>query len=225
MKLLLTALLGATGLFNAATAVAAPVTVEYTGKFGYICRYTDVECINLDTTDAPGFAVNVGDTVTGRFTYDTALQLSPGSPNGPRAVGWAFHGFSQSLTFANGFTQAFNAPSSLRYETSAETTSYLNVLNQEAEFGNGPAIGALFQGPFGSGADQPYRLPAASAWQDYSTVYSEFGFSDFGVVYGDVGINGYITAFRVVAVPEPSTYAMLLVGAAAVLWRRRQAAR
>jgi fibronectin-binding autotransporter adhesin len=156
------------------------------------------------TDTVGGTATTLNGTGTlGALTLNTGGTITPGT--GSPSTGTMN---ASSLTFNNGGTLAFNL------SASSSTSALLSL------------TGAFTKGTAGT---FDISLTGGEAGQDYdlvnfgSTTFANTDFTEVGSVSGSFQIVGNDLDFDVAAVPEPSTWALMLGGVALlVVYHRRQ---
>lgn len=180
---------------------AKPVTVEYTAQVKWMSDAWGF----ISSSNAPGYNVSVGETVTGTFSYDTDTQME----NWGSSFYYLYDNFSQSFKFANGdrislngtYVQMYEVPETQRIHAEAVDSAAVNYhLRVDVE-------------RFGEDINSHGYLPEPELWSQFNgNNYIEMWYHLPGTtIHMDVGAD--ITSFRVLtAVPEPSTYLMLGAG-------------
>ncbi len=191
-------------------AQAAVVTVEYTATIDLIHRESFSEGIfdAVESSDWPGYTISVGETVTGRFSYDDTSGIVDG------------HGVTSAN--ATSYTQIFNGCGSSLDRGSSGELGHGGLVSR---FGNHPYASVSFFFP--AGHLSPGVLPTANDWS--LAAVDSYPSNNFQMLFviapqKELHVGGNKVSFNVVsAVPEPATYAMLFAGLAvtAVASRRR----
>jgi PEP-CTERM motif len=220
----------AAGLALGSTAGAAQYTLHYTARIDTIGDGGFPEQFFSSAT-ANGNLVSIGDTVSGRFTFDS--ETPPVLLNDFGTLVQAQYGYDAATTSFVKFDKT-------GYSQSAATgSSFIGVTdNREASYGPDMVsfIGHTYSyAPvFSSAVSLFFTAPSADALNDTAlppALLDSFD-GEFRYVYGSFTDTGYqslvfrgdITSVSLVSsVPEPGTYAMLLAGLGLLAWRRRAA--
>ncbi|GGB84839.1 PEP-CTERM sorting domain-containing protein [Pseudoduganella buxea] len=194
-------------------AQAAVVTVEYNATIDFIHRESFSEGIfdAVESSDWPGYTISVGETVTGRFSYDD----TSGSVDG--------HGITSAN--AASYTQIFNGSGTiLDRGSSGELTVFQGYGGLVSRFGNHPYASVSFFFP--AGHLSPGVLPTANDWS--LAAVDSYPSNNFLMLFviapqKELHVGGNKVSFNVVsAVPEPATYAMLFAGLAVTVVASRR---
>lgn len=188
----------------------------------------------VQTTQVPGVTISVGDTVTGRISYDSHMRLWDEYHD----IDGNFNSYSyydSSIELSANFV-----PASLQvvpYSVlGAGQSSYQTDSTHVSAFGlggytyrrapDGDVAQEMLQVEFVDSAHTKFEdnaIPGAnlSTFDNKTLEYYYRG----GYVFQSASITGNITSMHLIsAVPEPSTYAMLLGGLMLLAWRRRNRA-
>jgi hypothetical protein len=231
-QVLKAALLG--GLALAATAKADVHTYEYTAVVSAILELElDTHRLeNVDLTTMPGFAIQIRDTIHGRFSIDTATQFSSSDTFGD-GVSSNYSDFTNKNSLSIGFDKSGHQFGGL-----GPLYTNLNITDQPQ--GSGDDVVHLSVGTYAAGPRQGIQIDltdsSGSALSQATIPNSLAGFpvasflysydTGVGPGYTSVAVGGDFTAWREVsAVPEPGTWAMLLAGLGLLGWQRQRSAR
>ncbi|WP_229419235.1 PEP-CTERM sorting domain-containing protein [Pseudoduganella dura] len=215
------------GLAMAGAAQAERYTIHYTTSIQTI-ENSESPTGSFSSATAGDHVISLGDTVTGRFTFDTESQVLQYSDQA--ATGLAEYGYDQATTSVvqfdkSGYSQASSPGISTVWVFDRKVSTYGN---DSVSF-NAPTwldhpgyisvVDLSFVAPFDTlnGLAVPTTgLYGMNGWFQYSYSY----FTDEGQT--NFIFRGALTSMSLVsAVPEPGTYAMLLAGIGLVAWRRR----
>lgn len=218
----------AAGLALASTAHAGQYTLHYTATIGTISGGGFPEQFFSSGT-ANGNLISTGDTVTGRFTFDT--EAAPVQQSGDEALAFAQYGYDAATTSVVRFDKTGHT------QTAATGSSYISVTDSgDAAYGLDTvslvgytysydpvfisAVSLFLTGP-SADALSDTALPADVLDTFGGTFQYSYGyFNEAG--YQSLRFRGDITSISVVSsVPEPGTYGMLLAGLGLLAWRRR----
>lgn len=219
----ISALAFAASVLVAGTAQAAIVTVEYSVPIASIAEeYLDPYSFEyVSTTYLGGIVANLGDVLTGRFSYDDATPLVDGFG------GYYTQSLSHTVTFSL-IDTTVTMGNSLAVTSRGAAGDGVSVSGNGTIGGPGDPVAVVdlaFLAPPGTHA--PQTLPSAADWQHYVAS----GANPFRMTIHGNGYNAYLVGgdltFSVSAVPEPATAAMTLAGLAIVgaVARRRGTAR
>ncbi len=211
----------------ATAAQAERLTYEYTATVTSLTQFVlgNDHVDFLQQAMLPGGTIAIGDTVTGRFSFDTAwlpaVQANPGtqgyahySPADPVSAAFAqglqFASTSQhSLALAIDQSNALNGNDLLAFTSANTTAAVTETLG--VEFSD-PAAALLTSTSL---ADAGAILQAANGSFHYAYTTNE------PVV--TIRAGGAMTGLRLVSsVPEPTTYAMFAAGLGLLAWRRKR---
>jgi hypothetical protein len=227
----------ATSVVLTSSAQAAIYTFEYTAMVSSIAEYPDAfgfgPSTSVQSTSITGAAISVGDTVTGVVSYDSQMPIA--SQSHDASGNYVSYGYVASLQLTANFAAA-----------------NLHFAPNGYQFGGLASFpaGSAFHDSFGLGAYRYNYLPDGGMTQEVLGIHFEdsthtkfdgytvpgadvatFDSNNLAYEFGSTGSNqrvaigSNIVGLRLVsAVPEPSTYAMLLGGLMLLLWRRRSQA-
>ncbi len=217
----------ACAMLLAVAARAERLTYEYTATVTSLTQFAlgDDHVDFLQQATLPGGAIAIGDTVTGRFSFDTAwlpaaqgnmgtqayADYSPADPvSAAFAQGLLFASTSQhSLALVIDQSNALNGNDLLAFTSAYTTTAVTETLG--VEFSD-PAA-ALLTGT--ALADTGAILNAANGSFHYAYTTN--------TPFVTIRAGGALTGLHLVsAVPEPATYAMLAAGLGLLAWRRKR---
>ncbi len=215
------------GLLLSSAAQAAMVTYEFTGYVAQITQYGYVPFgISYPSSlMADGATYSVGDTFHGSFSYDTATPLTentdPWSEPG-EFRGEAIH-HEATLAFDNHNPTYNSAPNGagatmLVADNHKYLSDYFDLRNSNGnftlgfDFANQTDFSAI-NGPFAPPSLSLDRFPFANL---------TLGYYKSGDAYAMEAVGLFTSLKEVSAVPEPSSYSMLLAGAALVGWALRR---
>lgn len=181
-----------------------------------------------DLGQGRGWGINDSGAITGDsqgnvILYQDGIGMTVLFPGVGRAIN--NHGTIAGETFLTGSEQAFlYANGSFRFLESFGGPSQVWGLNNDNEVvGNtriGEQVRAFLWREQNGMQDLNDLLPPDSGW----TLSGAFGINDAGQIVGDGSFNGRSTAFLLNPVPEPSTWALLLLGTGALFFLRRRKA-
>jgi hypothetical protein len=218
--------LGMALLASAATANAEIVTFEYTAAIIDLTEWGPWSPIayHVESSNLPGFTVSNGETITGRLSYDTSMQLVP-NPDFPSGHVYEL-GSTAKITHT--FTlQGSGTSSSVDSSPGVQMEDYSSGADQLTFTGNAGGNN-WWETYLSLTATRPGYQPAVLPGAAELGGTSGYTANSFYITFWDAGIqlnaDAKISSFHVVSsVPEPSTYAMLLAGAVPLLLRRRKA--
>lgn len=221
--------LGMALLASATAANAEIVTFEYTAKITDLTERGPWSPIayHVESSNLPGFTVRNGETITGRLSYDTGMQLVQ-DPDFPSSHVYKL-GSDANITHTftlqgSGTSASVDSVPGVRLEDSSSGGDRLTFTGNA---GGNNWWETYFSLTAARPGYQPAVLPGAAGLSEVAGT-SGFTAESFYITFWDAGIqlnaDAHISSFHVVSsVPEPSTYAMLLVGAVPLLLRRRKA--
>lgn len=210
------------GLAIAGAAHAERYTLKYTATISSIEDHQQSPSPSYTSASADGNVISIDDTVTGYFTFDTAMPPTHSSTSS--AQYGLDEAFGHVIVFdKTGFSQQATTYHSEINVTTASAGGWDHdsvSFHAPMYYMDGPGYVAMttlsFQAPAGTLGDTalPATLSPFTGWFAYAYV----SFEDNETLY----FQGDITSASIVSsVPEPGTYAMLLVGLGLVAWRRR----
>jgi hypothetical protein len=227
----------AASVLLSSSAHAAIYTFEYTATVSSIAEYADAfgggTPTSVLSTSIPGGTISIGDTVTGKVSYDSNMPISFESHDA--SGNYVSYGYVASLQLTADFAAAnvhfspngyqyggqSSFPSGSPYNDSFGLGAY-----RYAYLGGGgmsqEVLGIHFEDSTHTKFDG-HTLPGA----EIATFDSNNMVYDYANNFTDqkASITGNITSVHLVsAVPEPESYAMLLGGLALLAWRRRSRA-
>lgn len=210
------------GLAIAGAAHAERYTLKYTATISSIEDTRQWPIPSYESASADGNVISLGDTVTGYFTFDTAM------PPIQSGTSWARYGSDEAFGHVIVFDKTGFSQQATTYHSQIDVTTASaggwdrDWVSFQAPmyYMDGPGYAAAttlsFQAPAGTLGDTalPATLSPFTGWFTYAYVsYAD----DETLVF-----EGNITSASIVSsVPEPGTYAMLLAGLGLVAWRRR----
>lgn len=211
----------------ATAAQAERLTYEYTATVTSLTQFVlgNDHIDFLQQATLPGGAIAIGDTVTGRFSFDTAwtpsavgstgtqdyADYSPADPvSAAFAQGLLFASTSQdSLAVAIDQANPLNGNDLLAFTSLNTRTDAAETLS--VEFSD-PAAALLTSTAL---ADTGAILQAANGSFHYAYTTNE--------PFVTIRAGGALTGLRLVSsVPEPTTYAMFAAGLGLLAWRRKR---
>ncbi|WP_165390786.1 PEP-CTERM sorting domain-containing protein [Pseudoduganella lutea] len=220
----------AAGLAFGSTAHATQYTLQYTATIGTISDGGFPEQFFSSAT-ANGNLIVIGDTVTGRFTFDSEQVPVLESDYGLAAE--AQYGYNAATTSfvqfdKTGYSQVSNTGSSYIRVTDSRDPAYspdsVHLVGYTYSYNPvfSSAVSLSLQAPSADTLDGT-ALPSSEFASLAGTFQYSYGYFTTGG-YQSLLFRGDITSLSVVSsVPEPGTYAMLLAGLGIVCWRRRAA--
>lgn len=227
MRKLLTAL--ATGLALSSPAVHAELyTLHYTAKITDISRLgTFPEEFPVSKVTIRNQVINLDDTVTGSYTFDTSA--SPMSRYNYGSGTKAHFGNDAPFGAIVQFDRTGYREMSSMYSTaitvedaSADSGDHDYVRFDGNTYGNDwVGFGLHFTDPTATALSES-TIPTTALSLFNSSFY--FGSVSYTPGVSSYRLKGEVTSMSLVStVPEPSTYAMLLAGIGLVAWRRKRA--
>lgn len=212
------------GLAIASAAQAEPFTLKYTATISSIQDTQQWPVPSYESASADGNVISLDDTVSGYFTFDTAI------PPFFSAESWARYGSDEAISHVIVFDKTGYSQRATTYHSQIDVTN--------AAVGSGIPDDVTFDAPmfytegpgyvgqttltFTAPADTlddlsiPVTLAPFTGWFTYAYVSLE----DNQTLY----FQGNITSASIVSsVPEPGTSAMLLGGLGFLAWRMRNA--
>jgi hypothetical protein len=205
-------------------------TFEYTAKVGSILevKYSGGET-NLQSVTTSGSPISIGDTVTGRISYDSHLPIIRQETRFDDAL-IIDYGRIDSLQISTTFetagvsftTEGYKFGGKIFYPTGSPQPDAFYVGSYHytfaADYASQESLGFDFADSTHSKLDLSTIPGANAATFDSNSFFYTY---DYRGAPSGVQIRGPLTSLRLIsAVPEPSTYAMLLVGMLLVGWRR-----
>jgi hypothetical protein len=188
------------------------VIYEFTAKVTAVSLSAAVTAFPADSA---AWLVHQGDLITGHVYYDAAIS----SPSFQIADGdtlysqyFSEHGIGFQLSTMNGFsfTAGGGLPPGLLVTTTAGRAADSIMFTGIRDVGGVREDTAIYLDGYPPAGAQPGTLPSSLASADANQIgyYGNYGGNS-------VGFRADIAAFtRVLAVPEPETYAMLVAGLA-----------
>ncbi len=218
-------------LLSAGLAHAGLVTYNFTASVtGLTEEYPGADDNHPSSSNYTGFTITVGDILHGTFTMDTSTPLLYSSPSGSGT-----YNSYNAAAGQNAFTAIFNSSSYTVSSTNEFATMVLSTLNQLPGQGHDNA-GISTSRDLSTGGYEAFGVnfsdPSATALTYNQIPGSLSGFTDgtfqyrftSGMAPHAIGliVDGAVTSLtQVSAVPEPSSYLMLLAGIAAIAGVRR----
>ena|SRR5450830_164817 len=218
-------------LLSAGLAHASLVTYNFTASVTGLTELFPGADINYpNSSDYTGFTITIGDILHGSFTMDTATPLFYSSPSGSGT-----YNSYNAAAGQNAFTAIFNSSAYTVSSTNQFATMGLDTQNQLPGQGHDTAgIGTgrdLNSGGYESfGVDLSDPSATALTYNHIPTSLSGFTEGTFQYWFSsgmaphslELIVDGTVTSLtQVSAVPEPSSYLMLLAGIAAIACVRR----
>ncbi|WP_181259317.1 PEP-CTERM sorting domain-containing protein [Pseudoduganella armeniaca] len=221
-KLIVTACAAALSI----SAHAERYTYEYTATVTELNEFVFVgyQINPLQQAVLPGGTVALGDTFSGRFSFDTAWAPAyeyqydywhSASYSGDVSVSATF---SQGLRFTTRQIGAVNISDIASGSTGPDSLAFSNTVFSDFSEGVDIQFGSQNTDTLTSIAlrDAPAFISAATGVATYH--YTTYG------PYVSIKAKGELTSLRLVsAVPEPTTYAMFAAGLGLLAWRRKRA--
>lgn len=230
MKISTAALLASLTLASAAHADV--LTYEYTAKINHLYKS---EWMNYDVpianTTLPGYSLNVGDEITGRFSIDTLTPLSysvqydgvSSSYYKGSAHNQMFLNIGQDgLKYASAYSDQYGPSVSVQDSGPAHGVDSVTLASSISD-AQGTTFLSLSFSDLSGAALNGTGIPASlSALNTPKFGYTFFSNAGFQAITMDVGFTS-MNLVSVSAVPEPGTYLMFLAGLPLLAWRRRAA--
>jgi len=219
------------GLLYAGLAHASLVTYNFTASVTGLTEMFPGADINYpNSSDYTGFTITIGDILHGSFTMDTATPVLSSSPSGSGT-----YNSYNAAAGQNAFTAIFNSSSYTVSSANEFSGISLGTLNQLPGQGHDTA-GIGTSRDLSTGGFESFRMdfadPSATALTYNHIPTSLSGFTEGTFQYWfssgmaphslELIVDGTVTSLtQVSAVPEPSSYLMLLAGIAAIACVRR----
>ncbi|WP_165390940.1 PEP-CTERM sorting domain-containing protein [Pseudoduganella lutea] len=212
-------------------AQAAIVTYQFTANVSGLTEHPGGTEIynNVESSSSAGPTISVGDTWTGTVSWNTDLTLGSYQPEQPEQASYRlYEGFmgatitdaQTGLSYSSDADLAWLALMQVHDGVAGAESDFLSIGTHAsgAGFESGDFFFFNYDGSSLSG-DAP---PASLNFADYFTATVSYSFLDVGTENW-MQANANITSLTLVTapVPEPSTYAMLGLGLAALAMTKK----
>ena len=211
----------------AGAAQAERLTYEYTATVTSLTQFVlgNGQVDFLQQATLPGGAIAIGDTVTGRFSFDTAWTPSAQGSMGTQAYADYSPADPVSAAFAQGLLFASSSPFSLAVAIDQADPLNGNDLLAFTGLRNTNDAAETLSVEF---SDPAAALLTGTALADTGAILDAANGS-FHYAYTTntpfvtVRAGGALTGLHLVSVvPEPGTYAMFAAGLGLLAWRRKR---
>ena len=227
----------AAGLLLATSAQATVYTFHYTASIEQLMQGANNELVSVGASTVSGIDIVTTDTIVGSFSYDSA-NTDQWSQYFSASYNRAIYG-DQTVAFSMGIARTGQAGSSTSTSIQvtdsrnpAMFTDSVNILGSGGIYSPGGEAVIMTVGFNGDSVDvlSRARLPGEELLAfENGDVSLEFRHILQDYSYEQVVAKGHITSIKLInssmalsPVPEPGTYAMLLVGLGLLAWQRRR---